>query len=103
AHGGARGGVPQPPAPLAARRRGAVRLLRGGGLYPGPAAQRAEPRRRPLVHGPPRGDEPARAGPPPARPADAAPLRGRALIPGHRAAAAGAAPPGPRPASPDRR
>ena len=90
ADGGARGRVPQPAAARRRRARGAIRLLRGHRLHRRPRAARADERRRALVHGAPPGHDPARPGPPAARPSDAAALRVGPAVQGHAAAAAGA-------------
>ena len=61
-----------------------VRLLRGHRLHARAPAARANERRRALVHGASPGHEPAVAGAPAARPADAAALRVRPAVPGDR-------------------
>ena len=96
-HGPGRDGrAPRGPGelPPARRRggRGALRLLRGHRLHARTAAQGQALGRRPVVHGPPPGDEPGRAGQRAARRADAPPVPRRADGPGGRAAAPGAGP-----------
>ncbi len=90
ADGRSRAGVRQPAAARRRRRRRPLRLLRGGRLHRVAPAARPDARHRPLVHGAPPGNGPARARAPVARAADAAPLRGRPAPAGDAAAAAGA-------------
>ncbi len=91
------GGHQEPAAAGRGWRAGALRHVRGDRLHPGTPAGGAELGAGAFVHGPSPGHEPAGAGLRLAGPADAAPLRLRPAVPGHRAAAAGARARAPRP------
>jgi hypothetical protein len=92
ADGGARGRLPEPSAARRQRAGGTFRSLRGDRLHAIAFAARAGQRRGALLHGPSPGDELPVPGGPAARASDAAPLRRRAGLPGHRLAVAGAHP-----------
>ena len=80
------------PPPRPGGRRGRIRLLRGDRLHPRAHAQGEAVGRRPVLHGPPPGDEPGGADQRPVRRRDDPAVPGRADGAGHRPAAPGAGP-----------